>query len=108
MVSASLDQTVIVWDCTALHRAFSLAPNDRQDQAGGVLAVKKYVLQGHTGGVNWARFDSRLPLVLSVSEDRSIILWRMNESRVSDCLPFFYFFNSFLPSVALCILGLAS
>nr|GEV56018.1 coatomer subunit alpha-1-like [Tanacetum cinerariifolium] len=60
VVSASLDQTVRVWDI------------------GG--AVVKYVLEGHDRGVNSASFHPTLPLIVSRSYDRQVKIWRMNDT----------------------------
>lgn len=43
--------------------------------------VVKYVLEGHTRGVNWANFHPTLPLIISCGDDRLIKIWRMNETR---------------------------
>nr|XP_023915472.1 coatomer subunit alpha-1-like [Quercus suber] len=63
VVSASLDQTVRVWDIGALRKK-TVSPADdilrlsqmNTDLFGGVDAVVKYVLEGHDRGVNWAAF----------------------------------------------------
>ncbi|KAJ2362153.1 hypothetical protein IW150_007077, partial [Coemansia sp. RSA 2607] len=43
--------------------------------------VVKFVLEGHTRGVNWATFHPTMPLVLSCGDDRQVKIWRMNDSR---------------------------
>ncbi|KAJ2706872.1 hypothetical protein H4R19_004962, partial [Coemansia spiralis] len=43
--------------------------------------VVKFVLEGHTRGVNWAAFHPELPLILSCGDDRQVKMWRMNDSR---------------------------
>ena len=109
VVSASLDQTVRVWDVSAL-RAKTANPgsggvgggmggggggyHDGPHQssglgaagdlfgggAGGDVAVK-YVLEGHDRGVNWAAFHPTLPLIVSGADDRTVKLWRMNDTK---------------------------
>ena len=40
--------------------------------------IVKFVLEGHSRGVNWANFHPTLPLIISCGDDRLIKLWRMN------------------------------
>ncbi|KAJ1822074.1 hypothetical protein LPJ60_002232 [Coemansia sp. RSA 2675] len=94
VVSACLDQTVRVWDISGLRRksAAGVQPmmNDplsaqRMGAQGDFFnvtdVVVKFVLEGHTRGVNWATFHPTMPLVLSCGDDRQVKIWRMNESR---------------------------
>ncbi|KAJ2726253.1 hypothetical protein GGI07_000730 [Coemansia sp. Benny D115] len=94
VVSACLDQTVRVWDISGLRRksAAGAQPmmNDplnaqRMGAQGDFFnvtdVVVKFVLEGHTRGVNWASFHPTMPLVLSCGDDRQVKIWRMNESR---------------------------
>jgi coatomer protein complex subunit alpha (xenin) len=88
VVSASLDQTVRVWDIGALKKK-NVAPADdlmrltqmNTDLFGGGDAVVKYVLEGHDRGVNWASFHPTLPLIVSGADDRQVKLWRMNDTK---------------------------
>ncbi|KAJ2489872.1 hypothetical protein IWW37_003640 [Coemansia sp. RSA 2050] len=94
VVSACLDQSVRVWDISGLRRksAAGAQPmmNDplsaqRMGAQGDFFnvtdVVVKFVLEGHTRGVNWATFHPTMPLVLSCGDDRQVKIWRMNESR---------------------------
>ncbi|KAJ0025402.1 hypothetical protein Pint_09052 [Pistacia integerrima] len=91
IVSASLDQTIRVWDISTL-RKNTVAPSDdilrskqlsqiNSDLFGGVDAVVKHVLEGHDRGVNWASFHPTLPLIVSAADDRQVKIWRMNDSK---------------------------
>jgi len=89
VISASLDQTVRVWDISGLRQKSSaptLIPDDPNRQADRMFgqddAVVKFVLEGHDRGVNWASFCPSMPYIVSGADDRLIKIWRMNEDRV--------------------------
>ena len=92
VVSASLDQTVRVWDIAGLRKknvspGASAAVDPHRSGAGTVDlfgtadAVVKHVLEGHDRGVNWVSFHPTLPLIISAADDRMVKIWRMNESK---------------------------
>lgn len=93
VVSASLDETVRVWDISGLRKKHS-APvgshsmeqlgqngNSILDNSGFGDCVVKFILEGHTRGVNWASFHPKLPLIVSGGDDHQVKLWRMSSTR---------------------------
>lgn len=90
IVSASLDQSVRVWDISGLRKKHSAptsmtfedqmarANSNQADMFGNTDAVVKFVLEGHDRGVNWVAFHPTLPLIVSAGDDRLIKLWRMS------------------------------
>ena len=96
IVSASLDQSVRVWDISGLRKKHSApttsmafdpqgmpgmnANTSQVDMFGNTDAVVKFVLEGHDRGVNWVAFHPTLPLIISAGDDRLVKLWRMSGS----------------------------
>lgn len=93
VVSASLDQSVRVWDISGLRKKHSAptamsfedqmarANQNQADMFGNTDAVVKFVLEGHDRGVNWVAFHPTLPLIVSAGDDRLVKLWRMSETK---------------------------
>ena len=94
IVSASLDQSVRVWDISGLRKKHSAptsmtfedqmarANSNQADMFGNTDAVVKFVLEGHDRGVNWVAFHPTLPLIVSSGDDRLVKLWRMSGGSV--------------------------
>lgn len=81
IVSASMDQTVRVWDISGLRKSSSSTGGPGNFEAFDTFSTVKYVLEGHDRGVNYAVFHPTLPLILSAADDRTIKIWRMSETK---------------------------
>lgn len=93
VVSASLDQSVRVWDISGLRKKHSAPTSmsyedqmarqnqNQADMFGNTDAVVKFVLEGHDRGVNWVAFHPTMPLIVSAGDDRLVKLWRMSETK---------------------------
>jgi coatomer subunit alpha len=93
VVSASLDQSVRVWDISGLRKKHSAPTSmsfedqmsrsnqNQTDMFGNTDAVVKFVLEGHDRGVNWVAFHPTMPLIVSAGDDRLVKLWRMSETK---------------------------
>ena len=76
VVSASMDQTVCVWDISSLREGM---PNTSPGnfEAFDTFSTVKY----HDRGVNYAMFHPMLPLIVSGADDRVIKIWRVSETK---------------------------
>ena len=110
VVSASLDQTLRVWDISGLRKKttkpsqqsmgggpdgqYGMQPSYAGMSSGSLSGqtagdiftqgndvIVKYVLEGHYRGVNWASFHPTQPFIVSGSDDRQIKIWRFTETR---------------------------
>ena len=91
VVSASLDETIRVWDISGLRKKHSapgtstfddqMAAQQNLLDGGFGDCVVKFILEGHTRGVNWASFHPTLPMIVSGSDDRQVKLWKYNSTK---------------------------
>lgn len=85
IVSASLDQSVRVWDFSGLRKKnYSVVQDDssrQNDLFGNSDVAVAQILDGHDRGVNWATFSKTQPLIVSGADDRLIKLWRYQDTR---------------------------
>lgn len=82
VVSASLDLTIRCWDVSGLRtKKQESGIALPQDLFGSNDVVVKFILEGHEKGVNWASFHPTKPYIVSGADDRSIRIWKMDETR---------------------------
>lgn len=95
IVSASMDQTVRVWDISGLRKTtpqqggpgshgppgMGGPPGASNFETFDSFSTVKHVLEGHDRGVNYAVFHPTLPLIISAADDRVIKVWRMSETK---------------------------
>lgn len=96
IASASLDQSVRIWDISGLRKKHSAPTSisledqmarvnaNQADMFGNTDAVVKFVLEGHDRGINWVAFHPTLPLIVSAGDDRLVKLWRMSGRWLAD------------------------
>ncbi|OLY80440.1 Coatomer subunit alpha [Smittium mucronatum] len=112
VVSASLDQTVRVWDISGLKKKSSAGAPTQQQTPGTFNSqsqdffnqtdvIIKFVLEGHTRGVNWVSFHPTKPLIISCGDDRQIKLWRMSETKAWEVESFRGHYNNVSAAVFL-------
>jgi len=83
IVSASLDQTIRIWDYSVLRKKFFEARSNSIEVIALDITMKMKI-EGHERGVNWAVFHPTLNLIASGSDDKTIKIWKYTESRYTD------------------------
>src|SRR5260370_29333206 len=71
VVSASMDQTVRVWDISGLRKSTPNSAPGTFDTFDN-FSTLKYVLEGHDRSVNYAVFHPTLPPIISAAHDRQL------------------------------------
>ena len=82
IASASLDQTIRVWDFTKLKEKVQAKTSGKAGEVFGQSEVEvKHILEGHERGVNWVAFHPTMRIVASCADDKSIKLWRLSGNK---------------------------
>jgi coatomer protein complex subunit alpha (xenin) len=83
IVSASLDHSIRVWDYSVLRKKFFEARSNTIEVISMDITVK-FKIDGHDKGVNWAVFHPTLQLIASGSDDKTIKIWKLADSKWSE------------------------
>lgn len=80
IVSASLDQSIRIWDYSNLKKKYFEA------KTGGLQVIEldvilKHKLDGHERGVYWAVFHPTFNQVASGSDDKTVRIWKFSDTK---------------------------
>mmetsp|Transcript_33362 Transcript_33362/g.51161 ORF Transcript_33362/g.51161 Transcript_33362/m.51161 type:complete len:138 (-) Transcript_33362:3013-3426(-) len=82
IASASLDQTVRIWDFQKLKEKSMQKTGGKPNEMFGAVDVEvKHILEGHDRGVNWVAFHPTMRIVASAADDKCIKLWRLSGNK---------------------------
>lgn len=82
LASASLDQTIRIWDFSRLKEKSMQKSGSRPNEIfGGTEVEVKHIIEGHEKGVNWVAFHPSMKIVASGADDKTIKLWRLSGNK---------------------------
>lgn len=110
VASASLDQTIRIWDISGLRkknavpgmgpggggggRVGSTLSGTQTDLFGQPDVIVKHVLEGHDRGVNFVSFHPTQSILVSGADDRLVKLWRYNDMKAWEISTYRGHFNN--------------
>eukprot|EP00826_Nyctotherus_ovalis_P059573 TRINITY_DN8296_c0_g5_i1.p2 TRINITY_DN8296_c0_g5~~TRINITY_DN8296_c0_g5_i1.p2 ORF type:complete len:441 (+),score=114.95 TRINITY_DN8296_c0_g5_i1:119-1441(+) len=83
IISSSLDESVRIWDYSDLQQKYSSSRGSatRPSDFATTDVTVKIIIDGHEKPVNWAAFHPKKRLVVSGADDKTIKVWRYQDTR---------------------------